>query len=1209
MRKKILTILLFCFVFIPCAFVISACGGTGTDPGNNEGNGDGSATTTNPYTIQFMLDENTVFHTTTMPTNNSYITLPTNRPTKEGYIFMGWQILRPGDFGDYWENCFEEYFQYNPATSNIIKVFPKWYEDDGKSIIKVNPLIVGGETINFTVDYYEFGGGNINASQMLSNDTDTIDVSNLFVLSSGAYFVVERDFQEIQDVANLPISSNYNTFIIKVYKDGDEFPNEYMFSITCAQMLTVNIYNQNTLVDSFEAEEGSTISKPSNVSSGMSGYSQIGWTTMPGSKQLFDFENDPVVPMEDNNFNLYAVFSNGSEPFETLSIVMPNGKIELVQRIFEPANDANVVIPSFLYTHNVGKVWADIFNKESLESVILPNTLIELVESMFYDCINLRSVAINSAITEIPGHCFTNCYNLESVGLLDSITLIKEYAFSNCSSLASITLPENLEEIENNAFEYCAALTTVDFSNSYCSIGDYAFAYSGVQILNNINNLNAIGKYSFSTCTQLERLILPEEIAAIGEHAFEYCTSLKEISLSKVAEVKYGVLYNCSSLESLACATTLGDYFLNSNTDHKSTFPTTLTTYKFLQEEVDSSFIAFYAYSNIENIIMGKDVKIVNARFDKQPKFKSLIFEAGNEIEKFTQGLNLSSFTTMPTFPISLKEIVGQLYLGDAITTLNLDYLTNLKVLAGIISNTIETLDFSNMRIETLMKLETPNLTSLLLPDTLKLLYGIKTGKVEQIDFPASLTHIRNDAFKDYGKLRLVTFPANSQLKEIGNYAFYDSGLRRIDFPNQLEKIGDYAFSGEYSGCHLAKDASKQVTFPTTLKYIGKYAFYGVYMYSGTYKADGYKHPIKYDLEIPRNIEYIGEKGLYNVYNVGHMIQYKLYPYEITDGDTTTTHYGLFKGAEGTKLIGVDTLPERAFANNTIVRLDMSQCTFTTIPKRAFENCTIVNSEYIIYPSTLTTVEDEAFKLCTQTKTGTENTQKSDTLSIPKTITSYGSKIFLNSTFTSIEVPYVNSQAYSGMYGFLGSKSITSLILTNQQNFNINIDLSQIELIDFSKMSFSEEVFAERFAFKRSILILPKTCVLKNYNFNIGGIISLTIGGCKGFTANVGSNTGYLVYSNAGIQLKEISITNMETFDEPFMTSLSSLVKCVPLESDEDFVFNMNYATSIYYVDNIKYWTYYSRDEVFIDRIITVINSDKTTSFSPTCRGIPRENN
>lgn len=63
------------------------------------------------------------------------------------------------------------------------------------------------------------------------------------------------------------------------------------------------------------------------------------------------------------------------------------------------------------------------------------------------------------------------------------------------------------------------------------------------------------------------------------------------------------------------------------------------------------------------------------------------------------------------------------------------------------------------------------------------------------VTIPASITEIREEAFRDCTQLQAVTFASNGKLATIESKAFYNSGIRSLDFPDKLEHVEAYAFA------------------------------------------------------------------------------------------------------------------------------------------------------------------------------------------------------------------------------------------------------------------------------------------------------------------------------------------------------------------------------------------------------------------------------
>ena len=66
--------------------------------------------------------------------------------------------------------------------------------------------------------------------------------------------------------------------------------------------------------------------------------------------------------------------------------------------------------------------------------------------------------------------------------------------------------------------------------------------------------------------------------------------------------------------------------------------------------------------------------------------------------------------------------------------------------------------------------------------------------KVTKVNFNSALENIDNDAFQVTTALKEITFTAPSNLKRIGTWVFYMSGLTKLELPSSLKEIGSSAF-------------------------------------------------------------------------------------------------------------------------------------------------------------------------------------------------------------------------------------------------------------------------------------------------------------------------------------------------------------------------------------------------------------------------------
>ena len=124
---------------------------------------------------------------------------------------------------------------------------------------------------------------------------------------------------------------------------------------------------------------------------------------------------------------------------------------------------------------------------------------------------------------------------------------------------------------------------------------------------------------------------------------------------------------------------------------------------------------------------------------------------------------------------------------------------------------------------------------------------------------PASVKTIEDRAFYECKNLQRVTFIEGSQLREIGKYAFYETGIAEVQIPASVQSIGGYAF---WECKNL-----QRVTFAegSQLKEIGEHAFYGCNNFVLTlpegltsignewFKGSGIK-----EVQIPASVQTIG---------------------------------------------------------------------------------------------------------------------------------------------------------------------------------------------------------------------------------------------------------------------------------------------------------------------------------------------------------------
>lgn len=115
---------------------------------------------------------------------------------------------------------------------------------------------------------------------------------------------------------------------------------------------------------------------------------------------------------------------------------------------------------------------------------------------------------------------FYNCQNLTGIIIPNTITTIDSYAFSGCNNLKSVDLPNSVSNVGQAAFKGCTSIT--DLNLDCTTIGNW---FSGIQTLKNVTLGNSVTTLegSFSGCTGLTSIEIPNSVYIVGQSAFQGC--------------------------------------------------------------------------------------------------------------------------------------------------------------------------------------------------------------------------------------------------------------------------------------------------------------------------------------------------------------------------------------------------------------------------------------------------------------------------------------------------------------------------------------------------------------------------------------------------------------------------------------------------------------------------------------------------------------
>ena len=242
--------------------------------------------------------------------------------------------------------------------------------------------------------------------------------------------------------------------------------------------------------------------------------------------------------------------------------------------------------------------------RESLSTMIIPDSVIIIDTLGFSDCSSLYSIQFGSDLTSIRDYAFVRCTSLSSITIPDSVTSIESGAFMYCShlssvtigsgvtkldgvfqdsGLSSITIPDNVTSIAFS-FRGCSKLSSVTIGSGVTSIGQETF--NGCRALSSItipDRVTSIGGGAFSGCTSLSSIIIPDSVTGISIGAFSKCTALTSVTIgSGVTTIGNYAFSGCTALLSITIpdsVSTIGEYvFRNCSSLLSATLPSGITS-------------------------------------------------------------------------------------------------------------------------------------------------------------------------------------------------------------------------------------------------------------------------------------------------------------------------------------------------------------------------------------------------------------------------------------------------------------------------------------------------------------------------------------------------------------------------------------------------------------------------------------------------------
>ena len=425
-------------------------------------------------------------------------------------------------------------------------------------------------------------------------------------------------------------------------------------------------------------------------------------------------------------------------------------------------------------------------------------------------------------------------------GVVYRVTEIGASAFRECYSLYNITINDGVEKIGSSAFVWCSNADFGTLPSSLKTIGESAFYGCRFTKLELPEGLKVIERHAFAQCSNMMKVTIPSTVTSIGYSAFSGTSSLSAVvsRIQSPFEIDKDV-FGSQTWDSetqqyvYTCAADLyvpeGTIQQYKNTEGWDVF---LNIYEGELKEITYLDLT-YTYntsSKIATVVKGEnydELKIVS--------IPSKIPVEGTEYPvKAIAGRAFSSTTITSVEIADGLETIGQeafsnceqlakLSLPSTLVTIENSAFNNCRRLAGItIPASVKTI--GNNALSGCYNLETIEVADgnetyeslgsnvIIERKTKTLLLGCKNSAI-----PNGVLAIGASAFNNCQIVK-IQFPES--VKSIGNYAFASCRyLTEVILPEGLDSIASSAFSS----C----ERLETIEFPSTMKSFGEWIVAG----------------------------------------------------------------------------------------------------------------------------------------------------------------------------------------------------------------------------------------------------------------------------------------------------------------------------------------------------------------------------------------------
>ena len=748
-------------------------------------------------------------------------------------------------------------------------------------------------------------------------------------------------------------------------------------------------------------------------------------------------------------------------------------------------------------------------NCTSLKTITIPSGVTQLPNYIFDQCTSLTSVTLPSGVTKFGNYAFRNT-GLTSVAIPDTITSFGTYVFADCANLSEVTFAENMtvKSLGNYMFMNCTALKTITLPASLTYLGTRTFQGSGLTRidLTALTGLTCLGTsatsctatssvYLFDACADLEEVILPASVKKIGAYVFRDCASLENVVMDGVELIGKQAFMN-TGLKNLALPGTMkqfgDDAFRNCANLQTIAINSNVTSYgKYVFAEcpllaevtigggaTKLGDYMFYGCAALKTATLPGTVTYLGRYTFQGSGLTEIDLSALTQLTCFgTSATSCSTSAVSYVFadckdltrvvlPDSLTKIGGYAFYGcESLTDINLGNVVQFNdfALAGTSIGSV-TLSSALTHVgagvfagcanveEIAVRAGSSGYRSVsgVLYNADNEIVAYPSGKVPE----GGVLTITADMGVGEGAFAGCTGISEVVIEEgitvIGDYAFYDSAVKKVTLPSTLTEIGQYAFAysdvaeialpstlteiGKYA---FAYSALKSVTVPESVSTMGEYAFAYSMLESATLQGSYF---------VTHMFDGCGQLSQVTIAEgatsiAAYMFQdcYSLTEISIPESVTNISTYS-FAGS-GLKNFVVEErfewVGDYAFANSALESVTIKQDMYTSgmygkqESKYVFSGC--ANLSEVTVAEGVTVIVASAFENCTALKSvyalGADGVVRGEEgkTTFPESLTGIGMNAFKGTGFTIFTLPANVNSLESG--AFANCTALKSVVL------------------------------------------------------------------------------------------------------------------------------------------------------------------------------------